>query len=153
VSFSKLRTISLWAGIIVALTFLFLKMRTVDANQHDNFSSSLRQLEEVDATLNEHILESRFGLLASYDHINADLAREKHLRYQLAKIPDFVSYSSRVDIAKSIELFDARLGKKEELLEQFKSANSVINNSVRYFPIASRERLCKVIPTCAGHLS
>jgi PAS domain S-box-containing protein len=139
VSFSKLRTISLWAGIIVALTFLFLKMRTVDANQHDNFSSSVRQLEEVDATLNQHILESRFGLLASYDHINTDLAREKHLRYQLAKIPDFVSYSSRADIVRSIELFDARLEKKEELLEQFKSANSVINNSVRYFPVVSRE--------------
>jgi PAS domain S-box-containing protein len=139
VSLSTLKTISVWAGIIVALTFLFLKMRTVDANQHDNFSSSLRQLEEVDATLNQHILESRFGLLASYDQISADLTREKQLRYQLAKIPDFISYSSRADIARSIELFDARLENKEELLERFKSTNSVINNSIRYFPVASRE--------------
>ncbi|HBB97699.1 MAG TPA: hypothetical protein DC054_20140 [Blastocatellia bacterium] len=138
-SFSQLRTISLWAGIILALTFLFLKMRTVDVHQHDNFSSNLRQLEEVDATLNQHILEARFGLLASYDHINADLTTEKQLRNQLAKIPDFVSYPSRVDILKSIEVFDAQLRKKEALIEQFKSANSVINNSVRYFPVASRE--------------
>jgi PAS domain S-box-containing protein len=136
---SALRTISLWTAIILALTFLFLKMRSVDANQHDNFSGTLRQLEETDATLNQHLLESRFGLLPSYDQIAADLNHEKQLRRQLNQIPDFVSSQSRIEIAKSFELFDIELKKKEGLIDRFKSTNSVINNSIRYYPVANRE--------------
>ncbi len=136
---SKLKTIAVLVGIILALTFLFLKARSIDVYQHDSFSSDLRQLTALDATLNQDILKSRFGLLSSYDRITNVLNTEKQVRDRLQKIPDFISDAGRAEIIKSVQVFSATLEEKERLIEVFKSKNSVINNSVRYFPTATTE--------------
>ena len=81
--FPKLKTIVVWAVIILAMTFLFLKARSIDMSQHDSFSSDLRQLKEVDAILNQDILKSRSGLLPSYDRITDELNTEKQVRNRL----------------------------------------------------------------------
>jgi PAS domain S-box-containing protein len=137
--FSRLKTIAIWTGVILALTFLFLKTRLINVYQHDSFSSDIRQLKEVDATLNQDILKSRFGLLPSYDRITNELNTEKQVRDRLQNIPDFISDAGRTEITKSVQVFSATLEEKERLIEEFKSKNSLINNSARYFPTATTE--------------
>ena len=121
-----------------------MKTRSIDEHQHDSFSSDLRQLKEVDATLNQDILKSRFGLLPSYDRITNELNTEKQIGDRLQKIPDFISEAGRIEIIKSVQVFRANLGEKEKLIEEFKTKNSVINNSMHYFPTATTELAEKI---------
>jgi two-component system, sensor histidine kinase and response regulator len=137
---SRTKTISAWVAVtlsVVVVTFLFAKTRPINTDQHESFSNDLRRLKEVDATLNQDVLKSRFGLLLSYDRITDELNTEKRIRDRLLTVPGFVGAGGRTEIGKSLEAFSLELEKKEHLLNDFKSKNSVINNSLRYFPMAT----------------
>ncbi|HEV8367174.1 MAG TPA: DAHL domain-containing protein [Pyrinomonadaceae bacterium] len=136
---SRIKTISAWVAVTLVVTFLFVQTRSIDVYQHDNFSGGLRQLKEWDATLNQDVLKSQFGLLSSYDRITTELNTEKQIREKLQKIPDFLDAESQAEINKSLVDFDVALHKKEQLMDEFKTKNSVINNSLRYFPIVTSE--------------
>ena len=137
---SRTRTIAAWTGVtltVLLITLLFAKTRPVSTHQHDAFSNDLRQLKESDATLNQDVLKSRFRLLASYDRVTEELNTEKQIRDRLKTIPDFVGPAGRIGISESVDAFSLALLEKEQLVDAFKSKNSVINNSLRYFPIAT----------------
>jgi len=143
---SRTKTISAWVAVtltVLMVTFLFAKTRPINTYQHDSFSNDLRRLKEADATLNQDVLKSRFGLLPSYDLITDELDTEKRIRDRVQTIPDFVGAGGRIEIGKSVEAFSLALRKKEQLINDFKSKNSVINNSLRYFPIATIKLVAK----------
>ncbi len=137
--FSRWQNICLGSAAVLCLTFLFLKTQAIDFGEHDRFSSRLHQLKEVDAILNQDILRSRFGLLTTYDPIVAEVAEMKKISGQLKKVPSFVDPEGRVEIDRQLQEFDATLKQKESLIDRFSSQNAVINNSLRYFPIAAAE--------------
>ena len=49
----------------------------------------------------------------------------------------------RLEIQRHIEAFELTLQQKEKLIERFSSRNAVINNSLRYFPLATTELAAK----------
>jgi signal transduction histidine kinase/DNA-binding response OmpR family regulator len=134
-----------WRNIVVgvvavlSLTFLFWKTRAVDVTEHTRFNTAVLELKNVDATLNQNILRTRFGLAPSYDSINGDLARLKITHDSLKQIPAFVDAPGRLAIQHRTEAFGSTLRQKEELIERFTSRNAVMSNSLHYFPLATTE--------------
>jgi PAS domain S-box-containing protein len=135
---SWIKPIAALATVLLVVTFLFIKTRSIDVQQHDIFSNDLRQLKEADATLNQDVLKSRFGLSSSYDRITAELNTEKQLVDRVRKTPDFVT-EGRIEIGDAVWAFDSALGDKEKLIEEFKAKNSLIISSLQYFPDAETE--------------
>jgi two-component system sensor histidine kinase/response regulator len=132
---------------IVLLTFLFWKTQAFDSTEHERFSSGLRRLKQVDATLNQDILKARFGLVASYDPVVAELAEMKRVRGELKKIPTFVDGQGRAELGRQLEDFDDVLRRKESLMQRFSSRNAVLNNSLRYFPVLTGELVQTAAPS------
>jgi signal transduction histidine kinase/DNA-binding response OmpR family regulator len=141
--FSRWQNICLGSAAVLVLTFLFLKTQTIDFGEHERFNTRLHQLKEVDAILTQDILRSRFGLLTTYDPIVAEMADLKKISGQLKNAPAFVDPEDRVEIDHQLQEFDAMLEQKASLIDRFNSQNALINNSLRYFPIAAAELLAK----------
>jgi PAS domain S-box-containing protein len=138
-----------WQNIVVgvlaalSLTFLFWKARAVDLSEHSRFHNDVLELKNLDATLNQDILKARFGLATTYDSINADLAKLKITQDRLKQIPAYLDGPGRLEIQHYVGGLELTLRRKEKLIERFSSRNAVINNSLRYFPIAMTELAAK----------
>jgi signal transduction histidine kinase len=115
-------------SVLVALTglviILFRGMNT-DLVGNMNMAELFRKAHQLDHQLNENVLRSRAFLVQNYDpmvHIGADLSSLcKELKSSNADITLANAYCSEVE-------------KKLDAIEHFKSANSVLRNSLKYLP-------------------
>jgi serine phosphatase RsbU (regulator of sigma subunit) len=115
--------------------FLYGKTRAVDMDAHVAFTGQLAGLQHLSTVLKQETLASRFGLLNQYDELTATknemTASLGELRPRLGAIP----YASPET--------ERRLGELErterdlrDAVERFKTANSVLRNSLYYLPTA-----------------
>jgi len=133
--FVYLRNIGIGAGLAILLVFLFLKTRAIDYSSYDRFNSDLRRLKELDATINQDILKSRYNLLTYYDPFVSEITESRQLQNSLNRLILSTNLSSKPEVTDSLAAYSEILTRKEELLERFKSRNAVLNNSLRYFPV------------------
>jgi PAS domain S-box-containing protein len=108
----------------------------MNSNQHNLYISDLRQINELDARLDEDILQARYGLLTHYDSIVNELNELKNSQKRLKKIPSFIDKREQREINQLLQAHIGLLQQKEELIEDFKSKNAIVKNSLSYFPIA-----------------
>ncbi|MEP6900308.1 MAG: DAHL domain-containing protein, partial [Actinomycetota bacterium] len=133
----RLKHIAIGIGLILLMTFLFFKTNVIDSDAHNRFSRDLHHLKEVDATLDKDILESRYGLLNSYDLLTTDTVQIDQLQENLKNIPAFINQDGKEEINKLLKNYAELDVQKEIFIERFKSRNSIINNSIRYFPVTT----------------
>ena len=81
----------------------------------------------------------RFRLLSDYDSFADGFAELRQKTAALATMPAFVPATGQQAFHAKLAEFEQLLGQKEQLLESFKSDNAVLNNSLRYLPVASSE--------------
>jgi len=123
-------------GLLLLMSFLYIKTQATDLDKHNQVVSHANQFKRVDAILNQHILEIRQGLLPYYDStVNNMLELEEHLdATALIAMQLYPVLPAR--IAQHLQATTLALAQKQELLEDFKSSNAVLHNSLRYLPIA-----------------
>jgi PAS domain S-box-containing protein len=119
--------------------FLWVKSQAVDYNQHSWYISELRRLQELDARINQNILQSRLGLLMYYDPITNELTALRQIQANLEQPPAFVSASGNLELQKELQSHRQSWQKKEKLFQQFQAENSILRNSLAYFPTAIAE--------------
>lgn len=134
--FSYVRNLLMATVGVFLLVFLIIKSQNIDFNRHNDYVIGLRQLSELDAKLNEDILQLRDGLLNYYDSIVDKLNNLQTLQNRLEKTPAFIGQQGQREINHKLQAHEALLHHKEELIEEFKSQNAVLRNSLSYFPIA-----------------
>jgi PAS domain S-box-containing protein len=133
---SAVRNLLMAISAVVLFAFLFIKAQAIDFNQHSRYVVTLRHINELDARINQNILEVRYGLLTYYDPIVNDLKKLKDLQAPLKQIPAFIIQENRKEIHQVLQSYVGFLQKKEQLIEDFKSNNAILRNSLSYFPIA-----------------
>ncbi|HZV67469.1 MAG TPA: DAHL domain-containing protein [Telluria sp.] len=115
------------------LAYLFVRTQASDLGAQDRVVFDLRELEKLDAEWNVNILRSHIGLNPNYDPLTAPLPRihtlQARLRAALVMVRD-------PGAPAAYETLRRALAEKEELVEQFKSHNAVLRNSLIYFPPA-----------------
>ncbi len=123
-------------GVLLLMSFLYIKTQATDLDKHNQVVSHANQFKRVDAILNQHILEIRQGLLPYYDStVNNMVELEEHLdATALIAMQLYPVLPTR--IAQHLQATTQALAQKQELLEDFKSSNAVLRNSLRYLPIA-----------------
>jgi len=125
-------------GLLVALlvgvlAFLFSRTQAIDIDAQNRVMLNLRELEKLDAEWNVNILRSHIGLNSSYDPLTAALARMRELQLRLAAaLPMANDRKAREVFTRVTEALE----QKEDLVEQFKSQNAILRNSLIYFPPA-----------------
>ncbi len=122
----------------VLVLVLWFNAESVNLPQHNRYMDALRGLRELDAQINQSLLQLRLGLLNTYDPI---VHQQKQLgRWQqvLENPPNFVGSTRRQlqdEVQKNVQLWQ----QKDGLIQQFKSKHAILRNSLAYFPIAIAE--------------
>jgi two-component system, sensor histidine kinase and response regulator len=136
---ARLKIALLVGAVALLMTFLLLQAQTIDSNWHNRYSADIRHLKELDATLNQDVLRTRFGLLNSYDPLEVELTEAKRLQSSLQNIPAYISQHGRAEIQSRLQELSNDFAAKDGLIQKFKSQNAVYNNSLNYFPIAVKK--------------
>lgn len=119
--------------LVALLGFLFNRTQAVDIEAQNRVVLNLRELEKLDAEWNVNILRSHIGLNPSYDPLTAPLARMRELQLRLAAA---LPMTNNPDARKVLDDVTRALARKEDLVEQFKTQNAILRNSLIYFPPA-----------------
>jgi signal transduction histidine kinase/CheY-like chemotaxis protein len=120
----------------LALTYVFLRTRTVNVEKHNQIVEALRRIKQLDAELDRDVLQARFHLLATYDPLVTTLDGLRGVERSLRTGPTAVAGKGHPAIDGALDAYGRAVAEKEALVEEFKSHNSVLENSLRYLPIA-----------------
>jgi diguanylate cyclase (GGDEF)-like protein/PAS domain S-box-containing protein len=129
------------SGIVVAillavLTWLYLRTESVAPEQHLVYTQHLRDLRELDAAIDAELLANRLEFSRNYDALT-DYTQRATATSTISLVPPaFLSLPTRAQVVKSAQALQTVLRQKAELIDTFKRSNSVVRNSLAYFPIA-----------------
>ncbi|MEW6304581.1 MAG: DAHL domain-containing protein [Verrucomicrobiota bacterium] len=135
------------AALVAVVILFYAKSSHINTAEHERFTTQLSRLNQLDATLSADLLKVRFHLLENYDTFPQQIEEVKRILGDLAQAPSFVPPAARESIRAKVDELVRLFELKAELLEDFKSQNAVLNNSVRYFPVVAAE----VLSTARDH--
>lgn len=133
---SGVRNLLMVISGVILFSVLFIKAQAIDFTQHNRYVVSLRRINELDARINQNILQTRYGLLTYYDPIVNELKELEDLQKRLKQTPSFINQQGQREIHQLLQAHVESLQQKEQFVEDFKSKNAIIRNSLSYFPIA-----------------
>lgn len=136
---SVLRNYLFPAGVILLFLMLWIKSQAIAPSQHQRYTSDLRQIQELDARINQQILQVRLGLLTYYDPIVKQQAQLQQLQDELQQVPAYIDSKGQKNITEALRSYQQAYYDKEQQIEEFKSQQAVFRNSLSYFPIAVSE--------------
>ena len=127
---------SLAAGVAGFLGLLcYSAVHSMDYAEEAAYGRDLRRVQAASAELNERVLKSRSALMTQYDPLVHALRDLRELHERLKRVPDFLGGEAAFDMRAQLEESEAQLRQKDELVEGFKTQNSVLQNSLHYFPV------------------
>ena len=139
---SRLLRSSLVLGVAAFLGLLtYSAVHSMNYAEEALYSRDLRRVQAATAELNERVLKSRSALMVQYDPLVHALRDLRELHERLKKVPDFLSADAAVELRTQLEESQGQLRQKDELVENFKTQNSVLQNSLHYFPVLANSTI------------
>ena len=133
----KVATTSRLGAVVLAalLGGLFYQSTRIDAEQHIRTIERFRQIKYLDAKLDLDVLQAHDGLLDNYDVL---VQAQQQIETQLQGIEGDTARQAEVGAPLRMAFVRYREARaaKSRLVEAFKSHNSVLRNSLSYFPVA-----------------
>ncbi len=137
-----------WTGLVIGIaalvglvTWLFLRAGEISPDSHYAYTQSLRRIEQADVELNAAVLGSYADLMHNYDSVARHLREIREERGLVLNFPNWMTASQLPALnAKLNELLAAQLD-KERQIDRFQRSNSILRNSVHYFPLAAENYL------------
>jgi signal transduction histidine kinase len=118
--------------VLGLLTWLSFRAINTDEERFDRALGALDRFALVESALQRDVLSARAGMLRNYD----PLVREVNaLNELLARLRDAVSADAKD--AAAVDRLAASLQRQQELTEQFKSNNALLQNSLSHFRLFS----------------
>jgi signal transduction histidine kinase/ActR/RegA family two-component response regulator len=118
--------------LLVLLTWLSFRAIDTDAERYDRALGALDRFALVESALQRDVLSARTGMMRNYD----PLVREVNaLDELLSRLRDTASEGA--EEAAAIDRLAASVNRQEELTEQFKSDNALLQNSLAQFRLFS----------------
>jgi signal transduction histidine kinase len=127
--------------LAMALTLFFVKSQSINLQQHYQFVRDLREIEALDGAIKTDILKARFAIDAHYGYL---VRHSEQLRLQQRQLRRELPLRLRSDGSTLPEQFrqiEVILARQSTLVEQFKSQNTILQNSLRYFPKVAQSTL------------
>jgi signal transduction histidine kinase len=119
---------------ILLLALSWLAFRSVDPEQerYDRALKALDRFTVMEISLHRDVLSARAGLLRNYDSLVREL---NALRDALGRLRNNAEGDG--EEAAAVDRFASAAARQEELTEQFKSNNALLQNSLAYFGLLS----------------
>src|SRR6478735_4444508 len=110
-------------------------VNAIDSAEEESYSRDLRSVQARTAELNERVLKSRSAMMSQYDPLVHALRSLRAVLARLQRVPGFLGRDAALDLRQKLREGEAQLRDKDELVENFKTHNAVLQNSLHYFPI------------------
>ena len=131
-----------WAAVtIAAIAAVALGwLMPFDAAAQAEYAAALDGLRTLDAGLDIYTLKARAGMTTSYEPFVRMLADARTTRSWLrGHVPSFVSDGEKSELLGKLDEAGAAFDEKAAVIEQLKTDNAVLRNSLRYFPKLAAE--------------
>src|SRR5262245_48712635 len=130
-----MRLLSGFLGALLLLALLtWLLLRGIDTNA-PGYAATLRTFDDfalAEASLHRDVLQARAGLLRDYDSL---VKAMEAMRDAVSRLRSHAQ-TEGLDVG-SVDRLAAMVSQKEELTEQFKSSNALLQNSLSYVGLLS----------------
>lgn len=126
---------------LAALALLYLRAEAVRPEQHFAYTQHLRDLREIDARIDAELLANRLELSRNYDALTDYTRQSLAAAGRILQAPGFISDSSRKAMLSATNTLQATLERKADMIDLFKRNDSVLRNSLAYFPVAAANLL------------
>jgi len=128
-----------WLVALGLLGWLYRMSTQVDSAAHMRTVAQFEQLRQQNARLNQFVLQSRYHLLRNYDVLVQTQDKIRQLLVAMPQNqPDYFG-SGNTALAADFKKYQAAFATKFEQVEDFKSHNAVLRNSLSYFPLAVQQ--------------
>ena len=144
--YAKLKWTAAIVLVTAGMTVLWFKTRSVDVLRHEAILSKMRETNALDELLNQQALKVRFGMVSDYDTLAQGLNPSDDLGQLLQAGAFPMSAAELALLQTAFQTSAAAQIEKRRLSDEFASANAVLSNSLRFFPLAM-ERARKAAPT------
>ncbi|HTQ03642.1 MAG TPA: DAHL domain-containing protein [Polyangiaceae bacterium] len=132
-----LRVVLALLVVAFAALALYAFEHEIDDAEHGRYAYALKRIQTLDTGLDRAVLKSRSGLLPQYDPLVNALAELRRLRASLARVPRYLASGDHRELLSRLDEWAAALAHKDELIETFKTENSVVQTSLHYFPLVA----------------
>ena len=124
------------AAALGVFVFLYQRTKAVDLERHADTNETLRRLQHLSALSKQEVLASRFNLRTHYDPLTASL---RDTAEAIERLGSELGRGIGADAELSAAVASLRSEQQayRAKVEQFKSHNSVLKNSLHYLPTAA----------------
>ena len=126
-------------GAVFVLAILIVKSLPINREKHEEYQNSLEKQKNIDAILNQDILKSNSEMRTSYELLIKHLSQLENIQKKLNIIPKFIDKKGKKELRTLLRENSEMLKQKESLLEQFKSQNTMLKNSLQYLLVLNTE--------------
>ena len=118
----------------IVLLILFFEAQPVDPNEHNALIGDLRELQKRDTELGEAVLRNHYELHHNYDGVVAIMLRIQEISSGLTEYQKGGLLSDSPEIMHELYILQQQIEHKSVALEEFKSHDAVMKNSLIYLP-------------------
>ncbi|NJN86636.1 MAG: PAS domain-containing protein [Leptolyngbyaceae cyanobacterium SL_7_1] len=126
----------LLGGGVLGCLFFWIQSQAINFDQHSQYLAHLRQMQEIDARINQNVLLAKDGLLTYYDPIVQEITALEQLQVELSQPPSFINAQGQQELNQLLQIQAGTWREKEVLIQQFLSRNAVLRNSLSYLPVS-----------------
>jgi diguanylate cyclase (GGDEF)-like protein/PAS domain S-box-containing protein len=147
----KLSLAALTSLLVLALTWLYFRAESVAPETHFNYTQQLRDLRELDARVDGQLLANRLELVRNYDALTHYMQQAVKTAQMAVAVPDFLSPADRLLVSDAAKNLLRVLAIKADNVDRFKRDNSVLRNSMAFFPVVTATFLRHKEHTAQSH--
>lgn len=140
IRFSRRGSLLLLSGAVLALVsmlvFLYLKSDSEQTQTYNLSRDLVRQLKQQDALWESEVLKARVATVSNYDPLVTPLKEMNRLWAQFDSLESEHGRNDSQQWSDAHDGFLGALGQKAHLVEQFKSHNALLRNSLAFLPAA-----------------
>ncbi len=134
-SFKQNRLQALLAlAALTGLLLLFIKAQPVDPVSHNQVVSDIAELQKRDTELGEAVLQLHYRLANNYDAVTALMERIGELNTALQQHKKNGLLPDSPEMRRELAELRLQIERRDEQLNEFKSSNAVMKNSLIYLP-------------------
>ena len=132
--------------LAVLLVLLFVLTQPINLRRHNALLNHFSQLQADESRLGEAVLQLNFNLSSNYDQVNALTGQMLASVGALREGDAGLDLQQSADFQRQLQALAQRLLTKQDVLEQFKSRNALLKNSLLYLPLARDELVRDLVP-------
>ncbi len=126
--------LALAATAVAILLWLFARAQPVDPDTHNRVAGDIAELQKRDTELGEAVLQLHYRLANNYDTVVALMQRIEALGIALERHKENGLLPDTPEVRRELTRIGQQIEQKAVKLDEFKSNNAVMKNSLIYLP-------------------